>query len=103
MQHKFQMLIRLSQSEMHLQAFTCDASSSAAACTELAVGQLAGPLPLQVYKGIRGGVQDVAIKVLLCKDEEQLLAFEKEIGILKSISYDRNIVQVWPEHLACCL
>ena len=31
----------------------------------------------QVYKALRRGVQDVAVKVLLCNDEEQLLAFEK--------------------------
>jgi hypothetical protein len=36
------------------------------------------PLPLlQVYKALRGGVQDVAVKVLLAPDEEQLLQFEK--------------------------
>ena len=112
----------------------------------------------QVYKALRGGVQDVAVKVLLCNDNEQLAQFEKvrvrrrrllddahgagwrlsrppgrletggtdggpgwrrcadrrsggispsnnfrlgagcrpqEIGILKSISYDRNIVQFY--------
>jgi hypothetical protein len=32
---------------------------------------------VQVYKAVRRGVQDVALKVLLCNDEEQLLAFEK--------------------------
>jgi hypothetical protein len=32
---------------------------------------------VQVYKALRGGVQDVAVKVLLCKEEEHLLAFEK--------------------------
>ena len=37
---------------------------------------------MQVYKGLRGGVQDVAVKVLLCKDEEQLLAFEKVPNLL---------------------
>ena len=31
----------------------------------------------QVYKAIRGGVQEVAVKVLLSKDEEQMLSFEK--------------------------
>jgi hypothetical protein len=31
----------------------------------------------QVYKALRGGVQDVAVKVLLATDEEQLLQFEK--------------------------
>ena len=39
----------------------------------------AGPVSivLQVYKALRGGVQDVAVKVLLATDEEQLLQFEK--------------------------
>ena len=32
---------------------------------------------VQVYKALRGGVQDVAVKVLLATDEEQLLQFEK--------------------------
>lgn len=49
----------------------------------------------QVYKALRGGVQEVAVKLLLSRGEDQLLAFEKEIGILKSISYDRNIVQFY--------
>lgn len=31
----------------------------------------------QVYKACRGGVQDVALKLLLCRGEDQLLAFEK--------------------------
>ena len=34
-----------------------------------------------MYKALRGGVQDVAVKVLLCKDEEQLLAFEKVLPL----------------------
>ena len=38
---------------------------------------LTGCPGVQVYRGIRGGVQDVAVKVLLCKDEDQLIAFEK--------------------------
>ena len=41
----------------------------------------------QVYKGLRGGVQDVAVKVLLCKDEEQLLAFEK----VREVSQDSSL------------
>lgn len=35
------------------------------------------PIFMQVYKALRGGVQDVAVKVLLATDEEQLLQFEK--------------------------
>jgi len=31
----------------------------------------------QVYKALRRGVQDVAVKILLCNDEDQLLAFER--------------------------
>lgn len=34
-------------------------------------------LILQVYKALRGGVQEVAVKVLLCTDEDQLNAFQK--------------------------
>jgi serine/threonine protein kinase len=98
-----------------------------------------------VYKAVRGGVQDVAIKIMHEADDEQLAQFEKvtqatshqetqaerlvssrcphrsgshpaacmptccpkpwrqstplcqpqEIGILKSISYDKNIVQFY--------
>lgn len=32
---------------------------------------------MQVYKALRGGVQEVAVKVLLCTDEDQLTAFRK--------------------------
>ena len=31
----------------------------------------------QVYKALRAGVQEVALKLLLCRNEDQLLAFEK--------------------------
>lgn len=31
----------------------------------------------KVYKALRAGVHEVALKLLLCRDEEQLLAFEK--------------------------
>ena len=31
----------------------------------------------QVYKAVRGGVQVVALKLLLSRGEDQLLAFEK--------------------------
>lgn len=30
-----------------------------------------------MYKALRGGVQEVAVKVLLCTDEDQLAAFNK--------------------------
>jgi len=49
----------------------------------------------RVYRGVRGGVQDVAVKVLHASDDSQTKAFQKEISILKSISYDRNIVQFY--------
>jgi serine/threonine protein kinase len=49
----------------------------------------------KVYRGLRGGVQDIAVKVLHASDEAQTRAFRKEISILKSISYDRNIVQFY--------
>ena len=34
---------------------------------------------LQVYKAVRGGVQDVAIKIMHEADDEQLAQFEKVI------------------------
>ena len=50
-----------------------------------------------VYKGMRRGVQEVAVKKLRCTMPAdtwlQLLA--KEIYVLKKISYDRNIVQFY--------
>jgi hypothetical protein len=48
----------------------------------------------QVYKAIKGGVQSVAVKVLRGTGEIERSRFTKEIGFLKSLSYDRNIVQV---------
>ena len=50
---------------------------------------------LQVYKGTRGGVQDVAIKMLNYSDDLQLQQFCLEIQLLKSLSFDRNIVQFY--------
>ena len=51
-------------------------------------------LLVQVYKGIKNGVQDVAVKVLANADETQLRYFEQEIKMMKQVSFDRNIVQV---------
>ncbi|KAK9830253.1 hypothetical protein WJX72_010587 [[Myrmecia] bisecta] len=48
-----------------------------------------------VYRAVRSGVQDVAVKVLTRADENQLRQFSKEISILKSLSFDRNIVQFY--------
>ena len=49
---------------------------------------------MQVYKGIKNGVQDVAVKVLANADETQLRFFEQEVKMMKQVSFDRNIVQV---------
>ena len=38
------------------------------------------PRPMQVYRGLRGGVQDVAVKVLHASDEAQIRAFRKVCG-----------------------
>ena len=32
---------------------------------------------MQVYKAVRGGVQDVAVKIMHAADDEQLTQFEK--------------------------
>lgn len=56
--------LRQFQQDDHLLQFYCGLIVSSAG-------------PSQVYKALRGGVQDVAVKVLLCSDEEQLLQFEK--------------------------
>jgi len=49
----------------------------------------------RVYKGLRGGVQDIAIKQLLHTGDGQLEAFMSEVGLLKGLNYDRNIVQFY--------
>ena len=50
----------------------------------------------KVYKGVRGGVQDVAVKMLHYADSEDgLKQFVSECCILKSLNYDRNIVQFY--------
>ena len=49
----------------------------------------------QVYKGVRSGVQDVAVKMLSYSNELQLQQFCLEIRLLKSLSFDRNVVQFY--------
>lgn len=51
-----------------------------------------------VYKGLRGGFQEVAVKKLRCtiaSDVDQMRLLKKEIVILKRASFDRNIVQYY--------
>ena len=48
-----------------------------------------------MYKGLRSGVQDVAIKVLTYSEELEMQQFWVEINLLKSLSYDHNIVQFY--------
>ncbi|KAL3143559.1 hypothetical protein ABBQ38_002357 [Trebouxia sp. C0009 RCD-2024] len=47
----------------------------------------------KVFKGIKNGVQDVAVKVLINSDAIQVRMFQEEIRLLRSVSFDRNIVQ----------
>lgn len=47
----------------------------------------------KVFKGVKNGVQEVAVKVLINSDEIQVQMFQEEIRILRSVSFDRNIVQ----------
>ncbi|KAK9834170.1 hypothetical protein WJX81_004930 [Elliptochloris bilobata] len=49
----------------------------------------------KVYRAVRKGVQDAAVKVLTNVDAGQLKVFSNEIQLLKRISYDRNIVQFY--------
>jgi hypothetical protein len=50
---------------------------------------------IQVYKGVRRGVQQVAVKRLTAVTDLLLLnAIRKEISILQRVSFDRNVVQV---------
>lgn len=49
----------------------------------------------EVYKGLRSSVQDVAVKVLTISEELEMQQFWVEINLLKSLSYDRNIVQFY--------
>ena len=50
-----------------------------------------------VYKGLRRGVQEVAVKKLHCSTEGDawLRLLAKEVFVLKKVSYDRNIVQFY--------
>ncbi|KAK9829556.1 hypothetical protein WJX72_006471 [[Myrmecia] bisecta] len=48
-----------------------------------------------VFLAVRGGVQNVAVKMLTRLDQHQLDQFKKEISMLKKLSYDRNIVQFY--------
>lgn len=49
----------------------------------------------QVVKGLRGGVQDVALKMLIGETHYHVNSFRQEIEILKSLSFDRSIVQFY--------
>lgn len=50
----------------------------------------------KVYKGLRRGIQDVAIKKLSCDGTDHWLKqLEKETAVLERVSYDRNIVQYY--------
>lgn len=51
-------------------------------------------LPVQVFKALKGGVSEVAVKEMSCIDVSQMHAFEKEVALLQSLTFDRNIVQV---------
>ena len=51
----------------------------------------------KVYKGLRRGVQEVAVKKI-CDEgtgDVWLPGLEKEIGVLKKVSHDRNVVQYY--------
>ena len=52
-------------------------------------------LGLQVFKGLKGGVQDVAVKIMTYSEELEAQRFWVEINLLKSLSFDRNIVQFY--------
>ena len=49
----------------------------------------------QVYRGLKGGITDVAIKTLLHRDEATHNQFLVEINLLRSLSFDRYIVQFY--------
>ena len=50
---------------------------------------------LQVYKGLKSGVTDVAVKVLTYTEELEMQQFWVEINLLKSLSFHNNIVQFY--------
>lgn len=49
----------------------------------------------KVYKGVRSGVQPVAIKVLHEVNDAEAAAFAEEVELLRSLSFDGNIVQFY--------
>ncbi|KAL0020996.1 hypothetical protein WJX77_005136 [Trebouxia sp. C0004] len=49
----------------------------------------------KVFKGLKNDVQPVAIKLLNQTDAQQLAEFAKEIQLLRTLSFDRNIVQFY--------
>ena len=60
----------------------------------IVVGLTLAALPLQVFKALKGGVSEVAVKEICCIDVSQMNAFENEVALLQSLTFDRNIVQV---------
>ncbi|KAL3148304.1 hypothetical protein ABBQ38_013768 [Trebouxia sp. C0009 RCD-2024] len=49
----------------------------------------------QVFKAVKGGVQDVVVKVLGSSTNLAREDLRKEVEVLKSVSYDRNVVQFY--------
>ncbi|KAK9825358.1 hypothetical protein WJX81_003161 [Elliptochloris bilobata] len=49
----------------------------------------------KVYRAMRKGVQDAAVKLLTNVDAAQLAVFTEEIRLLRRISFDRNVVQFY--------
>ncbi|DBA72727.1 TPA: hypothetical protein ACH3X2_010123 [Trebouxia sp. C0005] len=49
----------------------------------------------KVYRAVRGGVQDVVVKVLTHSTNLARQDLRKEVDVLKSVSYDRNVVQFY--------
>ncbi|DBB04569.1 hypothetical protein WJX77_008736 [Trebouxia sp. C0004] len=49
----------------------------------------------KVYRAVRGGVQDVVVKVLTHSTNSVRQDLRKEVDVLKSVSYDRNVVQFY--------
>ena len=50
---------------------------------------------MQVYRGLKDGITDVAIKTLLHRDEATHNQFLVEINLLRSLSFDRHMVQFY--------
>ncbi|KAK9834205.1 hypothetical protein WJX81_008121 [Elliptochloris bilobata] len=49
----------------------------------------------KVYRALRNGVQDAAVKLLTNVDAAHMAVFLDEVRLLKRISFDRNIVQFY--------